>query len=130
MAAHPPSFTPTVSDVYTLSTSKQVLVSKDPLYVRKDVVNGHYIGRQPENYMLIAILLCVLNPLCGPIALIFAVMSERAYRRADIRYAQKWASYSITSCMCIFIFTVILYIAIGFAVSPIGINGGHSFGAN
>jgi hypothetical protein len=72
MAAHPPSFTPTVSDVYTLSTSKQVLVSKDPLYVRKDVVNGHYIGRQPENYMLIAILLCVLNPLCGPIALIFA----------------------------------------------------------
>lgn len=129
MAAHPPSYTPTHSDVYTITTSKQVLVSKDPVYVRKDVVNGHYIGRQPDTYIIPAIILTVLNPIVGPVALVFAMMSDRAYQKGDVRYAQKWGGYALTACMCIFIFTVILYIAIGFALSPIGINGSYSFGA-
>lgn len=68
------STTPTQPDVYSISTSKQVLVTKDPVFVRKDVLNGRYIGRKPENYMLIAMVLCVLNPLFGPVALFFASM--------------------------------------------------------
>ncbi|KAL4225207.1 hypothetical protein ACF0H5_015898 [Mactra antiquata] len=129
MAAHPPSFSATTSDIYTVTTSKQVLVTKDPVFVRKDVVNGHYIGRQPDTYIVISLILCVLNPLCGAVPLIFSILSERAYKNADIRYAHKWSSYAMTANMCVFIGTVILYIAIGFALSPIGIQGGHSFGS-
>lgn len=55
-------------------------------------------------------------------------MSDRAYAAGDIRYAEKWGQYSMTACMLIFICTVILYIAVGFALSPIGTNGGHSLG--
>ena len=68
-----PAFTPTSGDVY-FATPKQVLVTKDPVFVRKDVVNGHYIGQKPPNYMLLAIIMCVINPVCGPVALIFASM--------------------------------------------------------
>ena len=70
--AAPAGFTATKSDVYSLSTSKQVLVTRDPVFTRKDVLNGRYIGRKPENHMLIALLLCVINPICGPVALVFA----------------------------------------------------------
>lgn len=126
MAAHPPSYTPT-SGSWFMSTPKEVLVSKDPVFVRKDVLNGRYIGRKPPNYMLLALLVCILNPIVGPIALIFSIMSDRAYDAGDVKYADKWGSYAFTASMMIFIFSVILYVAIGFALSPIGTKGGHTY---
>ncbi|KAH3830411.1 uncharacterized protein LOC127877577 [Dreissena polymorpha] len=124
-----PSYTPTGGDVYSLSTSKQVLVTKDPVFVRKDIINGHYIGKKPGNYFVVCLILSIINPVFGPISLIFSVMSDRAYNRGDLRYAEKWAQYTMTACMFIFIFTVILYIAIGFSLSTIGMNEGYQFGA-
>lgn len=59
---------------------------------------------------------------------IVSVMSDRAYGKGDLRYAEKYGQYSMTACMLVFIVTVILYIAVAFALSPIGVNGGHSFG--
>lgn len=59
-------------DIYSITTSKQVLVTKDPIFVRKDVLNGRYIGRKPDNHMIVALFLCVFNPIFGPIALTFA----------------------------------------------------------
>ncbi|XP_052802895.1 uncharacterized protein LOC128233058 [Mya arenaria] len=129
MSAYPPQYTATKpQDVYTLATSKQVLVSKDPVFVRKDVINGAYIGQKPESYKIVCIFLMILNPVFGPIPFIFSVLSDRAYDRGDLRYAEKWAQYTLSACMFIFIFTVILYIAIGFSLSPLGINGGHALG--
>lgn len=55
-------------------------------------------------------------------------MSDRAYSAGDIRYAEKWGQYSMTACMLVFISSVILYVAVVFALSPIGVNGGHSLG--
>ena len=82
MAAHPPSYTPSSGSVF-MSTSKQVLVTKDPVFVRKDILNGRYIGKQPPNYMLLALLICILNPVFGPIALIFSSKSFLIYLFTD-----------------------------------------------
>jgi len=60
------------SDLYSITTSKDVLVTKDTIFVRKDIVNGRFIGRKPDNYMLLAMFLTVFNPLFGPVALFFA----------------------------------------------------------
>lgn len=123
----PPTFSPTKSDIYSLSTSKQVLVTQDPVFVRRDILNGCYIGRKPQDYMLLSLLITVLNPICGPAALVFSILSDRAYKRGDVRYAQKWGDYAFTACIMTFIFSVILYIAIGFTLSPIGVRGGHLY---
>ena len=54
-------------------------------------------------------------------------MSDRAYNAGDVKYADKWGSYSFTTSVMIFIASSILYIAIGFALSPIGTKGGHVY---
>lgn len=126
MAAHPPSYTPASGSVF-MCTPKDVLVTKDPIFVRKDILNGRYIGRQPPNYLLVSLIICILNPIAGPLALIFSIMSDRAYTAGDVKYAEKWGSYAFTTCIMVFIFSVILYIAIGFALSPIGTKGGHVY---
>ena len=71
MASHPKSFTANNTDVF-MTTTKDVLVTKDPVFIRKDVLNGRYIGRKPPNYMILSLLICILNPVVGPIALIFS----------------------------------------------------------
>ena len=68
--------------------------------------------------------------LFSPIMLFFihiSVMSDRAYNAGDVKYADKWGSYSFTTSVMIFIASSILYIAIGFALSPIGTKGGHVY---
>lgn len=44
----------------------------DPVFVNRTVINGHYIGRKPHNYLPLAIVATILNPLIGPIAIVFA----------------------------------------------------------
>ena len=72
MAAHPPSYTAAKGDIYTVTTPKEILITKDPVFARKDVINGRYIGKKPYNYMLLALAMVILNPLVGPIALVFS----------------------------------------------------------
>ena len=92
MAAHPPSYTPT-SGSWFMSTPKEVLVSKDPVFVRKDVLNGRYIGRKPPNYMLLALLVCILNPIVGPIALIFSSESFDLFLLFLVHMASRFTIY-------------------------------------
>lgn len=93
MAAYVYKPTTPQTDLYCISTSKQVLVTKDPIFVRKDVVNGRYIGRKPDNYMLVAMILCVFNPLFGPVALFFASKLKKEYLAEMVEVS---ASFSTT----------------------------------
>ena len=54
-------------------------------------------------------------------------MSDRAYGAGDVKYADKWGSYAFTTCIMTFIFSAIIYTAIGFALSPIGTKGGYTY---
>ncbi|KAK3591847.1 hypothetical protein CHS0354_005043 [Potamilus streckersoni] len=120
--------TPTINpDFLYPVTSKQVLVTRDPVFVRQGVINGHYIGRMPNNYLIVALIMCVINPVLGPIGLIFSIMSERSYRNGDLKYAEKWAMYSFSCSMMTFIASVIIYIAIGFTLSPYRFKGSSSY---
>ena len=66
------------------------------------------------------------NDLKHPLIL-FSVMSDRAYGAGDVKYADKWGSYAFTTCIMTFIFSAIIYTAIGFALSPIGTKGGYTY---
>lgn len=75
MSAFPASTSPNVGPDYYESSSKwskEILVTKDPVFVNRTVINGHYIGRKPHNYLPLAIIATILNPLIGPIAIVFA----------------------------------------------------------
>lgn len=75
MSAFPASTTPNIGPEYYESSSKwskEILVTKDPVFVNRTVINGHYIGRKPHNYIPLAIIASILNPLIGPIAIVFA----------------------------------------------------------
>lgn len=75
MSAFPGATTPNVGPDYYESSStwsKEILVTKDPVFVNRTVINGHYIGRKPHNYLPLAIVATILNPLIGPIAIVFA----------------------------------------------------------
>ncbi|OWF43307.1 uncharacterized protein LOC110459944 [Mizuhopecten yessoensis] len=121
--------TPNDSEYYYSDNSKwtkDILVTRDPVFVNKAVVNGEYIGRKPHTYIYLAIAVTVLNPLLGPFAIMFAVMSTRSYDDGDIKSAVKWANYSFMLGMMTIGISVILYIAIGFSLSGLGTKGGHA----
>ncbi|KAK3102835.1 hypothetical protein FSP39_014305 [Pinctada imbricata] len=106
--------------------NKEILITTDPVFVNKAVINGRYIGRKPHNYLPLAILVCIINPIMGPLGILFSVMSNRSYADGDIKYSQKWASYSFMSSMITIGVTIFLAIIVGFSLSPLGIRGGHT----
>ena len=63
--------TPNQMDIYR-TNSKQMLVTRDPLFVHPTIKQGHYIGRQPHSYFPLAVFVTIINPVLGPIALVFA----------------------------------------------------------
>lgn len=105
---------------------KAILVTRDPVFVNKNVINGRYIGVRPHTYLPLAIAVTVLNPLLGPVGILFAYMSTRSYNDGDLRYSQKWAGYAFMWSMLTIGASVILYCAIGFNYSELSITGSHS----
>ncbi|XP_011436994.1 transmembrane protein 233-like [Crassostrea angulata] len=129
MSAFPGATTPNVGPDYYESSStwsKEILVTKDPVFVNRTVINGHYIGRKPHNYLPLAIVATILNPLIGPIAIVFAIMSTRSYYDGDMKYAEKWADHAFMIAMATLGITIILAVAIGFTLSNVGTKGGHA----
>ena len=61
-----------IFNVDNMPTDKEILVTKDPVFVNKNIIDGRYIGKRPENYVVLAIIVSVLNPLLGPIAVLFS----------------------------------------------------------
>ncbi|XP_059172106.1 uncharacterized protein LOC131953089 isoform X1 [Physella acuta] len=118
--------TPVENDVYR-TTSKQILVSRDPIYVHPEIIRGQYIGREPHTYLPFAIMVTIINPILGPIAILFAFMSKRSYRDGDLNYAYKWSNYAFLAGMITIVASSVFYIAIGFALSGPGLRGGHSY---
>ena len=51
---------------------KAILVTRDPVFVNKNIINGRYIGVRPNTYLPLAIVVTVLNPLLGPVGILFA----------------------------------------------------------
>ncbi|BFZ15957.1 hypothetical protein BsWGS_18996 [Bradybaena similaris] len=119
--------TPVGGDIYK-TDSKQILVTRDPVYVRpaitKDVI---YLGRKPHDYLPLAICVTVLNPLLGPIAIWFAFKSSKSYYEGDVIYATKWSNYAFLMGMLIIITSCLMYIALAFALSGPELRGGHSY---
>ncbi|KAL5007329.1 hypothetical protein ScPMuIL_016135 [Solemya velum] len=111
---------------YSKSVSKQVLVTSDPVFVHRNVIDGRYLGKKPDNYIILACLVTILNPIIGPIAILFSTLSNKSYRNGDLKYALKWSNYSFTASILTFCVSALLYVAIGFALSPLGIKGGHA----
>ncbi|KAK6192634.1 hypothetical protein SNE40_004075 [Patella caerulea] len=118
--------TPVGGDLYR-TPSKQILVTRDPVYSHPAIFQGQYIGPQPHSYLPLAICVTILNPLIGFVALIFSYMSIRSYKRGDVKYAYKWSNHAFLMGMITIVLSLVLYIAIGFALSPIGVRGGHSY---
>ena len=79
------SYTANTTNVF-MTTTKDVLVTKDPVFIRKDVLNGRYIGRKPPNYMILSLIICILNPVVGPIALIFSSEYSRDFGPVDCNH--------------------------------------------
>jgi hypothetical protein len=69
-----------VAERYNMG-DKAILVTRDPVFVNKNVINGRYIGVRPHTYLPLAIAVTVLNPLLGPVGILFApfllVLHER-----------------------------------------------------
>lgn len=63
--------TPHQADVYD-TNSKQILVTRDPVYCHPAIQNGIIVGRQPPTYVILAAVLTLINPLLGPVALLFS----------------------------------------------------------
>ena len=62
---------PNQPDVYDTNT-KQILVTRDPVFCHPAIRNGVIVGRQPHTYFPLAIVMTIVNPLLGPVALLFA----------------------------------------------------------
>lgn len=63
--------TPVSGDVYD-TNHKQILVTRDPVYCHPAIQNGVIVGRQPYDYLPLAIICAVFNPLLGPVAIVFS----------------------------------------------------------
>ncbi|KAK7491478.1 hypothetical protein BaRGS_00017307 [Batillaria attramentaria] len=122
----PPGTTANTGDVYN-TNSKQILVTRDPVFVHPAIQNGVIVGFQPHAYFPLAVFCTIINPLLGPIALMFAIMSDRAFKQGDLRFADKWSQYAFFTCMVTIVASIVMYIAIGFSLSTIGVRGGHSY---
>ncbi|RUS75447.1 hypothetical protein EGW08_016797 [Elysia chlorotica] len=113
-------------DIYR-TNSKQMLVTRDPLFVHPTIRQGHYIGRQPHSYLPLAVFVTIINPVLGPIALVFALMSRSSYKDGDLPYATKWSNYAFLAAMITVAASVVIYIAIFFAVAGPSVKGGHVY---
>ncbi|GFR81691.1 hypothetical protein ElyMa_000609900 [Elysia marginata] len=113
-------------DIYR-TNSKQMLVTRDPIFVHPTIRQGHYIGRQPHTYFPLAVFVTILNPALGPIAIVFALMSRNSYRDGDLLYATKWSNYAFLAGMITIAASVIIYVTIFFAVAGPGLRGGHTY---
>jgi len=118
--------TPNEKDVYT-TNSKQILVTRDPVYVHPTIRQGHYIGPKPHNYLPFAIFVTILNPVLGPIAILFAKKSDSAYEAGDVNYSNKWSNYAFLTGMIGIVVSVIFGIAITFALTGPGLGGRQSY---
>lgn len=112
------------TDLYRTS-SKMILVTRDPVYSHKAIVQGQYIGPKPYNYLTLAILVTIINPILGPVSILFSVMSDRAYKRGDLSYSFKWSMHSFFWSVVTIVASIVLYMAIGFALSSINTRGGY-----
>lgn len=54
-------------------------------------------------------------------------MSDRAFKQGDIKFAEKWSQYAFLTCMITVVASLVIYIALGFALSGLGLRGGHSY---
>lgn len=124
--AQPRFTTPNEADVYD-TNAKQLIVTRDPVFVHPAIQNGVFVGRQPYTYLPLCIFCAVVNPLLGLVAVMFSIMSDRAFKQGDLKFADKWSQYAFFMCMVTIVASIVLYIAIGFAVSNIGLRGGHSY---
>ncbi|CAI9730788.1 233 isoform X2 [Octopus vulgaris] len=112
------------SDLYR-TNSKMILVTRDPVYTNKTIVQGHYIGPKPHNYLPLAIFVTIINPLLGPISIMLSVMSNRAYAQGDTKYALKWSLNSFFWSVISIVVAIVVYLAIGFSLSNIRTRGGY-----
>lgn len=116
-------------DVYN-TNSKQILVTRDPVYSHPSIQNGVFVGRQPPTHFVLAIIMTVINPILGPVALLFSYKSRSSFGQGDIKYAEKWSQYSFLISMITIVASVVIYIALIFSLSTIGYRGGHSYWAH
>ena len=58
---------------------------------------------------------------------VLPVLSNRAFKEGDLKFAEKWSQYAFLTCMITVVVSIVIYIAIGFSLSPIGLRGGHSY---
>jgi len=117
---------PNERDVYS-TNSKQILVTRDPVYTHPTIRQGHYIGRKPHNYLYFAIFVTFINPILGPIAILFALKSDSAYKEGDVNYALKWSNYAFLFGMISIVMSVIIGVALAFALTGPGLSGRHSY---
>jgi hypothetical protein len=68
---HVSAYTSPSDDVYDTS-GKQVIVTRDPVFHHPAIKKGVIIARQPPDYLVLSIVMTVINPLLGPIALVFS----------------------------------------------------------
>ncbi|XP_076450800.1 uncharacterized protein LOC143286849 [Babylonia areolata] len=124
---HPGAMTtPSKADVYDTS-SKQILVTRDPVYCHPSVQNGIFVGRQPPMYLILALVVTFINPLLGPFALFFSFLSYRSFTQGDLKYAEKWSQYTFLMSMIAIVFAILMGIALSFSLGSIGYRGGHSY---
>ncbi|GAB1599830.1 uncharacterized protein LOC115217430 isoform X1 [Argonauta hians] len=112
------------TDLYR-TNSKMILVTRDPVYSNKTIVQGHYIGPKPYNYLPLAIFVTIINPFLGPVSIFLSVMSNRAYAQGDLKYAQKWSLNSFFWSTVSIVVAIVVYIAIGFSISKLTTRGGY-----
>ena len=75
MSGRPPQYTTNEgSEHYDASSkwNKEILITRDPVFVNKAVIDGRYIGRKPHNYLPLAVLVCIINPIMGPLGILFS----------------------------------------------------------
>ena len=60
-----------VAERYNMG-DKAILVTRDPVFVNKNIINGRYIGVRPHTYLPLALAVTILNPILGPIGILFA----------------------------------------------------------
>lgn len=115
-------------DVYS-TNSKQVLVTRDPVYTHPTIRQGQYIGAKPHNYLTFAIFTTIINPVVGPIAILFAKKSDTAYKNGDVNYSMKWSNHAFLTGMIAIVTSVILGVVIAFTLIGPGVSGRHSYWA-
>ncbi|XP_005099153.1 uncharacterized protein LOC101852245 [Aplysia californica] len=118
--------TPAPPEVYS-TNSKQLLVTRDPVYVHPTIRQGHFVGLKPHNYLYFAIVATLINPVIGAVAIVFALKSDSAFNDGDVHYATKWSNYAFLTGIIGIVTSVILGVAIGFALAGPGLRGGHSY---